>query len=365
MRVCFLAHNLKDDNGGGTLARHIVLGLRESLNCGAAVFTYELSGLPFENALSRGKFGFFRNFFALRNEFKKCDVIHAFDIFPYGILAAFASLGLRKKFVLTAVGTGSVLPLYQKFYSFLVKWTFRRADRIIAISRFTRDEILKKVRGLNIEIINPGLDAKDYRLAAEVKISGIIKKYQPYILSVGAIRKRKGYHLSVRAFAEVSKKFPELKYLIVGKSSKGSPYREDLSRLIKDLNLENKVFLIENAGDKETLYSYYRGAELFCLFSQNTGHDVEGFGIVFLEAAVCALPVVGTKGCGIDDAALDGKNGLLVSESDTAGFADSMIRILSDKNLKMRMAEESLTFSKKCEWTGRIEEYKKIYSDLV
>lgn len=364
MKVCFLAHNLKDDNGGGTLARHIVLGLHDSLSCEIMTFIYEPSGLPFEISLSRGKLGFLKNFFALRQAIKLCDVIHAFDVYPYAILAYLASLGLGKKSIITLVGTGSIHPLYQKPSSFFAKLALKRADALVAISRFTRNEVLKRVTGLSIQVINPALDESDFKFISKRELPERVRKYQPYILSVGAIRKRKGYHKSILAFEKIHKVFPELNYVIVGKRGSGNYYRE-VSGLITGSGLGDRVFPIEDVETREDLYNFYHGAELFCLMSQNTGHDVEGFGIVFLEAAAAGLPVVGTKNCGIDDAALDGGNGILVGEGDVDDFARAIMKILSDENLKKGMLEKSKEFVKSFSWENKVKEYVSIYARLT
>ena len=91
---------------------------------------------------------------------------------------------------------------------------------------------------------------------------------------------------------------------------------------------------------------------------------MEGFGIVFLEAAIFGLPVVGTKNCGIDDAARDAENGILVAEDDVAGFTRAIVAILSDPEKKKRMGERSLQLAKESDWDKRTEEYKKMYAEM-
>jgi glycosyltransferase involved in cell wall biosynthesis len=100
---------------------------------------------------------------------------------------------------------------------------------------------------------------------------------------------------------------------------------------------------------------------MFCLFSQNVNHDIEGFGLVFLEAAAAGLPVVGSKNCGIDDAVRDGENGLLVPTRDPHDFADAIIRILRGEQQKKAMAEKSLAFARSMSWEAKIQEYVTLY----
>ncbi|KKT40781.1 MAG: hypothetical protein UW30_C0018G0001 [Candidatus Giovannonibacteria bacterium GW2011_GWA2_44_13b] len=99
---------------------------------------YVLTGLPggqkYEKTLLTNSAAILKNFFRIRKIFKECDVIHAMDTYPYGIIAALASLGLGKKIIITAVGSGSIIPLYSKIFFLPSVFSCKRADAIVAIS---------------------------------------------------------------------------------------------------------------------------------------------------------------------------------------------------------------------------------------
>ena len=97
------------------------------------------------------------------------------------------------------------------------------------------------------------------------------------------------------------------------------------------------------------------------MFSQNVNHDVEGFGLVFLEAAAAGLPVVGSKNCGIDDAVQDGRNGILIPTRNPDDFAKKIIAILGDLKRKKIMAEASHAFVRTMTWERQIEKYLALY----
>ncbi|MEK7083305.1 MAG: glycosyltransferase family 4 protein, partial [Patescibacteria group bacterium] len=332
---------------------------QKQLGWDITVLTSEHSGLPFEHTiLHPQKIKLLQEFWHIRKIMKTCDIIHALDGFPYGIIAVLASLGLKKKIIITAVGSGAIIPLYNCLYAPLMRWCYRRADMVTAISAFTRDEIIKKVNNLAIHVINHGVDIEQFEHAGD--LSAELTRYQPYILSVGTIRWRKGYHFSIRSFANVAKEFPDFHYVIVGKRYKDD-YSLRLEHLIKELGLEKKVHILEQVDSREELARIYKGAELFCLFSQNMNHDVEGFGLVFLEAAAAGLPVVGAKNCGVDDAVREGKNGLLVDTRDPKDFANAMLAILRDPQKKKQMALASVAYARTCTWERRIGEYIDIY----
>ena len=368
MRICFLTHNLGQDNGAGVFSRRLVAGIRDALGAEVVVLTSVPSGEPYEQSLlAPNKLRLAARIFQIRAVLRGCDVVHALDAFPYGLIGAIASFALGKPLIITAIGSGSILPFYQRRFALGVRWAYRCADRIVAISVYTRDEILKKMPDLNIAIINPGVDADELSPRSPTSRDGAgsaTPPYRPYILSVGQLRWRKGYHFSIRAFAKVVTFFPELHYVIVGKRYKDDYYLR-LQNLVKELNLVGKVHIIEHADTRVALADWYRGAELFCLFSQNIKHDVEGFGLVFLEAAAAGLAVVGSKNCGVDDAVRDGINGILVSSRDPDDFADAVIAILKDPMKKKAMAVASRVFAREMTWDRHATQYAARYRGMI
>lgn len=361
MKIVFLAHNIRNDNGGGVLAGRIIEGLRRELSAKITILTTEFSGLPFEKPFQlRSGIFFIFDIFSLRRELKQADGIHVFDIYPYGIAVALAGLGLRKKLVITAIGSGSIIPLYRFFLRPVVRCALRRADAVIAISRFTRDEILKKIPNLSVSVIAPGIEPINHE---SIAIPEHFQKLKPYILSVGALRWRKGYERSIRAFAQIAGDFSALTYVIIGKKYSDAEY-EKLTALIDELCLRNRVRIISNVESREELWGAYRGAELFCLISQNSDHNVEGFGMVFVEAAAMGLPVIGSRGCGVEDATDLDKNAILVGERNVHECAEALRTLLSDATTKTAFAEHSLQFAKNFYWDTKIAAYKDVYKNL-
>ena len=311
-----------------------------------------------------GWLGIFFSLSRIRSFIKDCDIVHAFDVFPYGLIAVIASLGLGKKIIITGVGSNSIIPLCRRLYRPWASWVYRRANRVIAISAFTRAEILKRIPDINIQVINPGVDGEVFAKGTARGPYYDISRFGHYMLGVGQLRWRKGYHFSILAFSKIKKRFPDLSYVIVGKKFTAA-YYERLRRIIREQGLEDSVFILEDVDTRDMLADVYRGAELFCLFSQNVNHDVEGFGIVFLEAAAAGLPVVGSAGCGIEDAAQDGVNGILVPSRSPDDVADAVIAILSDPAKKSTMARASLGFVRSMTWDRQIAKYAAVYDEVI
>lgn len=363
MKTCFLTHNCIEDNGGGVFSRKLIQGLTRELGATCVVLTAISSGAANEHPVLHS-YGLIKNFFTIRRYMKESDIIHAIDILPYGAIAVMASLGLRKKIVLTAIGSGSVQGFYDWRYRLLMRFVCKRAVRITAISNFTKKEIIKNVPDISVSVMLPGIDFENFRRKDSGILPDAVKKFQPYILSVGALRWRKGYKYSIPAFSDITREFPDLSYCIVGKRYGEKEYRK-LKSIIAEHGLEKRVHILDDITDPALLRAFYWGAELFCLMSQNWWHDVEGFGIVFLEAAAAGLPVVGTTDSGIEDAVLNGENGVLVDPRDFDGFAKAIVGILKDPQRKARMGEKSTVFAGGFDWSVKIREYVKMYQNIA
>src|SRR3989344_2115892 len=296
MKICFLTHNLRQDNGTGVFSKRLILGIKEGLGADVVILTTAGSNSDFEKPiLSPNKIRLLGKIFAI-----------------------------RKKIILGTLGSGAVIPLYSPLYSRLTKFTYRKADRVVAVSNFMKQEILNKVPNLKIDVIFPGIDLKPHSQKKYI----IKENMKPYILSVGSLRWRKGYKVSIQAFAIVSKKFPEMKYVIIGKKY-ANKYFDQINKMIADLGLAEKVFVLTGVDDEKELEQYYHEAELFFLMSLNVRHELEGFGLVYLEAAMRGLPIVSSLGCGVEEAVNNNQNGILVSQYDYKAAAEAIIKILS------------------------------------
>jgi phosphatidylinositol alpha-1,6-mannosyltransferase len=345
MNICFLTHNLRQDNGGGVFASRIIESVAKAGNEVVALTTLS-SGKAYEQQLlPPGKTSLFSNFFAIRTILKSADIIHAFDAYPYGVIAHLATLGLHKKILITAIGTGSIGGLYHWPKSIFLRLAYRHTSLVTAISSFVRSEIEKYISNVPIRVITPGVEMETF--AAPVPPTTLARK--PYILSVGSLRWRKGYKFSIQGFAEIHQTLPELNYVIVGKRYTEKEYGQ-LKELIMKLDLKEHVTILETIDSEEEMCALYQGAEAFCLLSQNDNHDVEGFGLVFLEAAAAGLPVVGSTECGVQDAMQDGVNGHLVPSRDTHAFAEAMLEILQTPGVREKMSQASRLHAQENTW---------------
>ena len=165
MKILFLTSVMRPDSGSGRCAVDLIASIR-SAGHEVVVLKEEDDGYEGIPILRRRR-GIFRSAWSVRKYIKECDVIHALDGYPYGIIAALANIGLSKRLVITAIGTYSVEPLYRWKTSWLVTWAYRRAERVVCISRYTQNQIASKLDLKNMSVVNLGIDVGDTDTAAE------------------------------------------------------------------------------------------------------------------------------------------------------------------------------------------------------
>jgi glycosyltransferase involved in cell wall biosynthesis len=184
----------------------------------------------------------------------------------------------------------------------------------------------------------------------------------PTILSVGAVKPRKGYHVSLDAFARLKQTLPSAQYKIVG-ACDDRKYTEKLKASITAQNLEG-VHWLGKAPDNQ-LYACYREASLFLLAPQEVDQHFEGFGLVYLEAGAFGLPVVGVRSGGVPSAIRHGETGLVVEPDDIQGLADALHLLLTDPDMARRMGSANRLWAETLTWEKNASEHFGLYQEIL
>jgi phosphatidylinositol alpha-1,6-mannosyltransferase len=180
----------------------------------------------------------------------------------------------------------------------------------------------------------------------------------PTIISVGEVKPRKGYHVSLAAFARVKDQFPSARYLIVGRIDQENYYNQ-LQQFITDHQLRDVEFL--GVVSDEKLQQYYQQASVFLLAPQQEGFYFEGFGFVYLEAGAHGLPVVGARAGGVPDAVVEGVTGFLADPNDVDGIAQALLRLLTDTGLARQMGRANREWAETLTWERYAQDQYQVY----
>jgi len=289
-----------------------------------------------------------------------CDVVHCL-VEPYAPLVAL-SLPRRTPFVLTAHGSWAVRPLRSLVRRWLFREALRRVDLLVFQSRYTRDK-MAGLASLPSRIVAPaGVDPADFRPARRASLPPWAGEH-PIVLSVGALKPRKGYEVALEAVGLAGREFPELHYVVLGEGESGD-HAGRLRRRAQELGLDERFHLLGSVASDE-LVAWYLRADVFLLLPVNVGGSFEGLGLAYLEAAAAGKPCIGTRDCGAAEAVIDGETGFLVPQGDAVAAADSLIRLLESRELRMRLGEAGRRRVDGLTWARLAERLQKEYEDLA
>lgn len=223
----------------------------------------------------------------------------------------------------------------------LEQMALRRANSVVAISRFTTKCLMNRgVEPDRIRLIYPTASRQFLAPPTSAdRLADLQRRYhlgrcRPIILSVGRLVQRKGHEQVIEAMSTLRREFPQAIYLIGGRG----PYQKQLERKVRRLGLEQCVRFLGFIPEHE-LIPLYDLADLFVLPARDEDGDVEGFGIVFLEAQTRGVPVIGGRSGGVQDAVRHGETGLLVDPEDVQGIAQAMLKILCNPAWARQLGE--------------------------
>ena len=216
----------------------------------------------------------------------------------------------------------------------LMKLVLKNASVVVANSGFTKTLVEKVEPRAKALVIHPITYPKRFVPGPPRKSK--VCEGKKVILAVGRLVSSKNHKMVIMAMSEVVRIFPDTVYLIIGEG----PEEKTLKDLALALGLEDKVVFLSNVKDNE-LAPYYRSCDIFVLASKEIPDhgEVEGFGIVFLEAGFYAKPVIGGRSGGIPDAVVDGVTGILVDPDSEHAIASAILRLLTEIGLAKEMGE--------------------------
>lgn len=213
----------------------------------------------------------------------------------------------------------------------------RGADVVTYLGGYTRARLDRVLRGLttlrrlapgvDIEVYHPDVDGTPVR-----RRNGLVGR--PVVVCVSRLVPRKGQDMLIRALPAVQARVPGAALLLVG----GGRYRSALARLARDCGVGSDVVFTGSVPWAE-LPAHYAAGDVYAMpcRTRRGGLDVEGLGIVYLEASATGLPVVAGDSGGAPDAVRDGGTGYVVGGRDTAALADRLATLLADRDLAARM----------------------------
>ena len=200
--------------------------------------------------------------------------------------------------------------------------------------------------------LTPGVDVDAFR--PDVDGSVVRARHglgdRPLIVCVSRLVERKGQDTLIRALPQVRSQVPGAALLLVG----GGPYHDELIRLAHRCGVAEHVVLTGGVAHAD-LPAHYAAGDVFAMpcRTRRLGMDVEGLGIVYLEASATGLPVLAGDSGGAPDAVREGVTGYVVNGRDTDAVAVRLAELLTDGELRRRMGQAGRAWvESQWQWDG-------------
>lgn len=240
--------------------------------------------------------------------------IHLSDcvLLPLGILCAWIS---NATLSVTACGLDVVYKNY--VYQRIVRWGLKHVDHVICISDATAVEVYK--RGVSRDVVSV------IPCGISVDATFVEKDRSPFLLvTVGRLIQRKGIAWFIEfVFPSLHQLYPQIQYCIIG----NGPERQHIHSLIRKNALQHSVTLLDNASD-DVCKEILERAQLFIAPNISVPGDMEGFGIVCIEASGAGLPVIAAQLEGLESAVLSEKTGRFFRAGDAEDCMQTIVHMI-------------------------------------
>ena len=270
------------------------------------------------------------------------------------------------KIVVLAHGTEIPKKYFDNFYAYLnikkrrIIKSYANCKKIAANSAYTRDLMIAslKISSDKIKVIHPGIDIYEDFISDEDRenVKKIIKNASPIITTLARVEKRKGHKFVINSISELKSKFPNMLYLVAGKG----PYLDEIKKYVRRLKLEKNVIFLGWITEPEKSL-VLQSSDIFIMTPSQDGESIEGFGMVFIDAAFHGIASIGTLSGGISDAVIDNKTGLLCEEGNQAHITENINKLLSNKELRVSLGRNGRERARsEYSWNAKVTEYLNV-----
>jgi len=217
----------------------------------------------------------------------------------------------------------------------LIPLVYRKTP-FLAISESTRDDLA--ARGIDrgrVAVVRCGLTQGDYAVTTPPD-----ERHAPVVVFLGRLRRYKGAQYAIRALPMVIASVPEARLRIVG----DGPYAPALAELARSLGVSERVDFVGAVSHQAKV------AELNRAQVAVAPSPKEGWGLTVIEANACGVPVVASRSPGLVESVRDGETGALVPHGDSVAMAREIIRLLADRDLRLRQAAAGIRWAGTFDW---------------
>lgn len=378
MNICLISPTYLPNKGGSEVAIYelsrklaergynVVLVTPNEMHCaafenvnGVEVHRTFLPRIPYGGSVAAAPF-VFRKILEL-NKVRHFDLLHQFHVFSLGIASILAKKIIKKPLLTSLMGADTYDPLNPlwRIFAPYISWTMNNSDAITSPC----NELLHHARkqGLKKEavVIPHGVDLDrftSHQGSGDVRKKLGMAEDEIMVLSVQRLSRRKSIEYLIGAMPKVVEENSKVKLIIGGKGTE----EERLKQQVQELSVGNNVIFAGFIPDEE-LPAYYASCDIFAMHT-----TYEAFGLVFAEAMACGKPVISTSVGAIPEVIDDGKTGIIVPPKDSGALADAILKLVGDRELRLKMGEEGQKKARqKYSWNHITEQYIQVYESML
>ncbi len=310
---------------------------------------------------------YWRTYWQLRKYIKKnkIEVIHCGRCLPEGFMGFLLSKSLGLPLICYVHGEDVEAAATSRELSWIVNKVLGHAKTIISNSQNTASLLTDnwQVDKSKISILNPGVDAT--RFIPTDRNSDIRNQLgwneRPVILTVGRLQKRKGQDMLIKALPVIKNRLPNILYAIIG----GGEELANLQKLVDELDLHDNVMFMSEIDD-ETMIKCYQQCDLFALPNRTVEQDIEGFGMVLVEAQACGKVVIAGDSGGTKETMLMNESGFVVDCTKPEPLAEQCIKVLSDMDKAQHMGLKGRAHVEvNLDWLAHKEKAQLLFSSVL
>ena len=288
------------------------------------------------------------------------EEVHCGRVIPEGVIARALKLLAGARYNCFVHGEDVETAATSREHSLLVKNVCKNASMLICNSENTANIVHKLGfdSGSKCEVLHPGVDTSRFEVAApdtsfrqQMGWSG-----KRVLLTVGRLQRRKGQDFLIKSMPALLKEFPDLFYAVVGR---GECYDELIS-LVDQHELHDNVCVYPDMDD-EALIKCYQQCDIFILPNRTIDNDIEGFGMVLVEAQVCGKPVIAGDSGGTRETMNIGKTGHIIDCSSTENLLNGLSPILRNREIVDGEVDIADYAKKRFNWDQHVAKAKRLF----
>ncbi len=291
----------------------------------------------------------------------RVDRVHAARCLPEGVIAWCLKRWLGLPYLCYVHGEEITCTTASRELRWLARRVVAGAEALVANCRNTaaiaRD--LWGARPEQVRVLNPGVDTQKFRPAALDAAARARLGWgaRPVVLTVGRLQKRKGHDVMIRALDRVRRELPDVLYAVLGAGEEEGPLRE----LVGGLGLNGHVQFLGECGD-DGLVTAYQQCDLFVLPNRQVGRDIEGFGMVLLEAQACGKPVLAGASGGTAETMKIPDTGRVLSCDGPDELAPAVAELLTDPDRRARMGRAARAWAvERFDWSSLARQAAEVF----